>query len=188
MDTSSLMSGEGKPPAASRSRPSALPRLYGFWATVPGPRSPAAPQSIPESGGVPVGRGGKWVVLGQGHMSGALFPQYLICLSVDLLFVRCAQFALMLHLRGASLRIPGVAFIRHWVFTFFWEPKFLLGLRFLLRCCKFWHRTSPSPTGKHVRFHRQQPRARLRRDRRVEGDSNASIPCPFASDTPSPRL
>ena len=29
MDTSSLMSGEGKPPAACRSRPSALPRLYG---------------------------------------------------------------------------------------------------------------------------------------------------------------
>src|SRR6266849_1642785 len=28
MDTSSLMSGEGKPPAASRSRSSALPRLY----------------------------------------------------------------------------------------------------------------------------------------------------------------
>src|ERR1035441_8055786 len=28
MGTSSLMSGEGKPPAASRSRPSALPRLY----------------------------------------------------------------------------------------------------------------------------------------------------------------
>src|SRR5713101_2617819 len=28
MNTSSLMSGEGKPPAASRSRSSALPRLY----------------------------------------------------------------------------------------------------------------------------------------------------------------
>src|ERR1035437_6891123 len=28
MDTSSLMSGEGKQPAASRFRPSALPRLY----------------------------------------------------------------------------------------------------------------------------------------------------------------
>jgi len=30
MGTSGLMSGEGKPPAASRSRPSALPRLYAF--------------------------------------------------------------------------------------------------------------------------------------------------------------
>jgi hypothetical protein len=30
MDTSSLMSGEGKPPAACRSRPSALPRLYAW--------------------------------------------------------------------------------------------------------------------------------------------------------------
>ena len=29
MGTSGLMSGEGKPPAACRSRPSALPRLYG---------------------------------------------------------------------------------------------------------------------------------------------------------------
>src|ERR1039457_234740 len=30
MGTSGLMSGEGKQPAASRSRPSALPRLYAF--------------------------------------------------------------------------------------------------------------------------------------------------------------
>ena len=30
MGTSGLMSGEGKPPAASRSRSSALPRLYGL--------------------------------------------------------------------------------------------------------------------------------------------------------------
>jgi len=35
MDTSSLMSGEGKQPAASRFRPSALPRLYARY--LPGP-------------------------------------------------------------------------------------------------------------------------------------------------------
>src|SRR5207248_10299798 len=34
-----------------------------------------------------------------------LFAQYLICLGVDLLLVSCAQFALMLHLGCASLRV-----------------------------------------------------------------------------------
>src|ERR1700722_5644352 len=45
----------------------------------------------------------------------------------------------MLHLGGASLRVPGMICIRHWVFALFRESKFFLRLSVLLRGCKFCH-------------------------------------------------
>src|SRR5207302_2204625 len=46
----------------------------------------------------------------------ALLLQNAVGLGVNLLLIGRAQFSLMLHLGGASLGIPGVARIRHWVF------------------------------------------------------------------------
>jgi hypothetical protein len=68
-----------------------------------------------------------------------LFIQNVICLGVDFLVVRCAQFALMLHLGGPSLGISGVICIRHWIFAFRREPEFLSWLCVLLGGCKFCH-------------------------------------------------
>ena len=76
-------------------------------------------------------------------MGQALFGQDFIGLGVDLLLIGCAQFALMLHLGGPSLRVAGVACIGHWVFALFRQSEFLLWLRVFLRCCKFGHATSP---------------------------------------------
>jgi hypothetical protein len=81
----------------------------------------------------------------QEFCSAALFAEDLIRLHVDLLFVSGAQLALMLHLRGASLRIPSVTGIRHWVFALFRQSEFLGWLCVLLRGCKFCHSTSPAP-------------------------------------------
>jgi uncharacterized membrane protein len=73
----------------------------------------------------------------------ALLSQHAVCLGIDLLFVGCAQFALMLHLGRASLRISCVTRIGHRIFTLLWQSEFLVWLRLLLRGCKFCHRTSP---------------------------------------------
>ena len=76
----------------------------------------------------------------------ALFAQHFICFGVDLLFVSCAQFALMFHLGGTGLSIPGVTSIRHRIFALLRQSKVFLWFRVLLRCCKFCHlRTSPLP-------------------------------------------
>src|SRR4051794_21422670 len=52
----------------------------------------------------------------------------------------------MLHLRGASLGIPGVARIRHWIFPLLRQPEFTFGLLVFLRGCEFCHTDSPSQT------------------------------------------
>src|ERR1035438_2766190 len=66
-----------------------------------------------------------------------LLFQNAICLSVDFLLISFAQFALMFHLRGASLCISGVTGVRHRVFALLWQPEFFFWLGVLLRCCKF---------------------------------------------------
>jgi hypothetical protein len=59
----------------------------------------------------------------------------------------------MLHLRGTRLCIPSVTGVGHRIFALLWKPELFLGLSILLRCCKFCHRTSPSPIREHVRLH-----------------------------------
>jgi hypothetical protein len=79
--------------------------------------------------------------------AGVLFAQNFICLGVDLLFVTCAQFALMLHLNGAGLRITRVAFVGHRKFALLGQAKFLAWLRVLFRGCKLCHSISPLSGG-----------------------------------------
>jgi hypothetical protein len=95
---------------------------------------------------------------GAGGMTGYAFPkpltsvldaclllaQHFVRFGVDLLFVRCAQFALVLHLGRPSLGIPRVTFVGHWIFAFLRQPEFLGWLGLLLRGRQFCHRTSPT--------------------------------------------
>ena len=69
------------------------------------------------------------------HATSELFTQNPVRLGVDLLFVCGAQFALMLHLGCAGLRISGVTGVRHGVFALLRKPKFFVRLRLPRRCC-----------------------------------------------------
>src|ERR1700722_6939554 len=70
--------------------------------------------------------------------------QHFICLGIDLLFIGCAQFSLMLHLGSASLGIAGVAGVWHRKFALLRQSEFFARLSLPFRCCEFCHYTVPS--------------------------------------------